>query len=576
MRISKPSVLFCFVLLGYAVFAQELLPLSSNIYENMDLLYLLSGAGTPSNDRPWSKSEAAIILGRVDRSRLKPGASLVYQAIEAEIEPGLRFRFADGFGLDAALDLNLEAYTHSNTGFDKESDWIFGFEERNPLAKVTLGFGLDNLFAVSCDMQYGRNRFSYLDEFADFAVAYPGGVGAVVAPGESGLFSDSSVLYGPSFQSNLFAHSYDFDFQWPKRAVAAIGGKNWNLSLARDRIDWGNGKSGDFVIDDHGNYQDFARLVAFSDIFKYDWLTVFFETDPSAGELAEQKFRILAAHRLEFRIFGSLTFAVSENVMYQGGVPNLRYLNPSFIFHNINNRTMFNSIAHAELDWAIVPGVKIYGQYVLDQGRAPNESQLQSNSTGWLAGVEAAFAAGPGIAGGSLEYASTDPLLYRRDGIDYLMFRKYFTMGPGGGPGFVTALDYIGHPQGGDVQLLQLDAEYRLPGLGSLALRSVAARHGEMGFFTSHNLGGNNSGLANYEGSTPSGDRVSESLLLGLRIDWSLTRLLAWRSPTPWLRGASLWLRADWIGRRIFVKSSGAYEGAETDFQASAGVSIGL
>jgi hypothetical protein len=48
-------------------------------------------------------------------------------------------------------------------------------------------------------------------------------------------------------------------------------------------------------------------------------------------------------------------------VMYQADTVNLRYLNPAFIFHNLNNRSMFNAIAHAELDIMLYRGLNLYG-----------------------------------------------------------------------------------------------------------------------------------------------------------------------------------------------------------------------
>ena len=70
-------------------------------------------------------------------------------------------------------------------------------------------------------------------------------------------------------------------------------------------------------------------------------------------------------HRLEFRARGGLTLALSEDVMYRNDVFDPRYLNPAFIYHNLNNRSMFNAIAHLELDWSPAPGWKLYGQYAL-------------------------------------------------------------------------------------------------------------------------------------------------------------------------------------------------------------------
>jgi len=570
---------------GGAAFAQgrpggsalETLPLSSPAYAAMDALYLAAGAGTASNARPWSRSEALMILGRIDRSSLDAPLARLYDAAEAAIGAGRRLVEADGFGLGLGLDLAAEAYYHANTdGFYLESDWAHGFESREPLARLRLDLALDELMYVYCDLQYGHNLVSYLDEVSSMPDS---GVGAVVGErtaaddsadrAERGVYVERSYIYGSGLMSNVVIHSYDFDFEWPKRAVATIGGERWAASLARDSVSWGNGRSGNFVLDGHADFNDYARATAWSDRFKYDWVNVFLPTRTGTSEAPDDGFRVFMGHRLEFRARGSLTLALSEDVMYRNDVFDPRYLNPAFIYHNLNNRSMFNAIAHLELDWSPAPGWKLYGQYALDQGRAPNESSAQANAMAYLGGVERGVAAGPGALTASVELAWTDPLLYRRDGVDFIVVRQYFCHGDPGGYGYVTRFDYLGYPYGGDVQLARADIEYLAPGVGTFAAYATAVRRGEMSFFTSHNLDGDNDGLANYEGSTPSGDEVDESLVVGLYAKVALPR-------PAFAAGADAWLRVDWIGRRARAASDGSYRDAEADLQVSAGVSASL
>lgn len=555
----------------------ETIPLGSSVYRDMDALCLAAGAGTPSNARPWTKDEARMILSRVDRNALGGALQRLRDAIAAELEPGPRFRLGDGSGFGVGLDINAEGYGHANVeDFALDTDWAYGFEQRAPLARLALDFSVMDFLYVYCDLQYGRNRTSSLDEVSLMPEA---GVGAIVPPRadgssdaadgrERGIYVTRSDIYGRAFLTNFFAESYDFDFEWPKRAVASVGGANWNVSLARDRVSWGNGHSGNFIVDDHVDFQDYARAVAYTDRFKYDWLTVFFPVDPGRGETADDGFRVLMAHRLEFRVLERLTLALSEDVMYRNDVFDARYLNPAFIYHNLNNRAMFNAIAHAELDFAAGAGFNLYAQYVLDQARAPNESAAQADAMGWLAGVEHAAAAGPGVVSGALEIALTTPLLYRRDGVDFLMFRRYFTHGDPG-LAYVDHFDYIGYQYGGDAQVLLLELEYRVPGSAELGFRAMGMRHGEMGFFTSHNMAGDNGQLADYQGSTPSGDAVAESLEIGLSGRCPLPRFAAWAD-------ASVWARADWIGKRTYIKADASYTGAKADLQVSMGLTLSL
>ncbi len=551
--------------------AQESIPLTSSFYREMDALYLVSGAGTPSNARPWTKAEAAKVLSRIDRAALSPALLPLYDNLAATIAADAKFPMRDGFGISPGLRVAVEAYAHDNgTVFDTEEDWVRGFERRLPLLKASIDLSLGNLFYTYCDLTYGRNRYNYQDTFVNAATYVPEGIGAIVPAGATdAILSTHSFLYSQDFLTNVIEHSYDFDFQWPKRALVSAGGLNWNLSLARDKINWGNGHSGDFIIDDHVDYQEFARFVLFSDIFKYDWLNLFFETNPTLGEGADTRFRMLMAHRLEFRILEKLTFAVSENVMYGNDDFDLRYLNPAFIYHNLNNREMFNAIAHAELDFSFARGFNIYAQFAMDQARAPNESVWQSDAMGYLGGLEYAGMAGSGILSSSLELALTTPLLYRRDKIDFLMFRKYFTHGNPAGPGYVLALDYIGYPHGGDAQVLQWDVGYLIPGKASFDFRLFAMRHGEMDFFMSHNSGNDNNGVADYTGSTPSGDLIGEKLYASLSCELEVPRIIGW---VP----MKAWAELDWVGTRSYRKSTEAYSGQAADLQFTMGCSLSL
>ncbi len=552
------------------IVSQEIIPISSPVYADMDALYLVTGMGSPSNARPWSKTEANMILARIDRARLSPSGTKLYDTIAAEVAPGLKFKFGDGFEAGAALDANIEAYLHQNTAdFDEETDWGYGFERRKPMARLSLDFSLKDFFYTYCDLQYGRNRFNYQDTIVDVNSAFEDGIGAIVDDGVSAIISTHSAIYSQAFLTNILEHSYDFDFQWPKRALASVGGANWNASFSRDKVSWGNGHTGNFIIDDHTDYQEFTRLVAFSDVFKYDWLNVFFETNPSSGEDADTEFKVLMAHRLEFRILKRIAFAVSENVMYQNDVFDLKYLNPAFIYHNLNNRDIFNAIAHAELDWNLAKGLNLYGQFVMDQARAPNESAAQADSMGYMGGIEYAALAGPGVLASSLEFVQTDPLLYRRDGIDFLMFRKYFTHGNPSGPGYVLSLDYIGYQYGGDAQVLQWKTDYRIPGVGSMGLSLFGMRHGELDMFASHNLGGDNGGSANYEGSTPSGDEIDEIFVASLTGSYEAPRLI------PWAK-VSIWAELDYIAKRLYTVSTDSYSDPSRDLQLTVGCSLSL
>ncbi|HWR12387.1 MAG TPA: hypothetical protein VN445_11225 [Rectinemataceae bacterium] len=535
--------------------SQESIPLASPVYDEMDALYLIAEYGTASNARPWTKTEANLILGRIDRASLKAAALALYDHLAATIAPGLRFSLGKDFQFGVAFDMAFETYLHRNsTDYDTEEDWIYGAEERKPMAKLRLDFSVGDFFYTYCDLQYGKNRFSDLDGIQTVTSLYADGIGAIVSSSNTTahIVASDSAVFGPTFATNFLERSYYVDFITPKRAIAAVGGANWNFSFARDRIGWGNGHTGNFIVGSQGDYQDYAQFTAFADRFKYQWLNIFLETNPSSGGDPDIKFRLFMAHRLEFRVLRTLTFAVSEDIMYQNDVFDLRYLNPAFIYHNLNNRSMFNAIAHAELEFSPIKGLNFYGQFVLDQARAPNEDASQSDAMGWMGGIEYAAPVGPGFLASSLEFALTSPLLYRRDLIDFLMFRKYDTNGAGN----ILAIDYLGYRYGGDAMVLQWDTAWRVPDAGRLGLRLFGMRHGEVYYYKAVNTG-------------YSGDIVDETFVASLTGEYELKSLLKWPA-------ASAWAELDWILKRSYMKSTDSYSSASADLQLTAGISLSL
>jgi hypothetical protein len=565
---------------------QEIIPLSSEIYGELDALYLIQGMAPPSAARPWTVNEALLVLGRIDESLLNSGEASLYDHIASELSRPLRLGLGSLVRLDANMELALEAYTHTNSGdYVNETDWIYGYEERRPLVFLSVETAVGTWFYLFTDIRYGRNRFLEADEYRK-ADALPGGLGALIPPSDpSSSYSPPALLEELSFPVRSHAYSSyfltnvsgfsDFDFQWPKRAVSSAGGGHWNLSLARDRINWGNGHTGNFIVDDHVDFQDFARFSIFTERFRYEWLNVFFMTYPY-GLGTEESFRILMAHRLEFRFFKSLSLALSESVMYQDGRINLRYFNPAFIFHNQWERSRFNAIAQGELDFTFARGFKAYLQFALDQMRAPAEDDSQSAAWGALAGIEHARLAGAGVFTASLEGAYTTPLLYRRDKVDFLMITRCETVGAWDSFRF----DYIGYPYGGDAIVLQLDASWRRPGIGALSARLFGMIHGKMNPFISHNDRGDNTGKANLTGLSPSGgeDKRELTLVSSLRgdriIPWPLRRL-----------SLSAWAQLDLLLQRnkLMYSLSGTGEdlvyhkdGPSADLQFSLGMGLRL
>ena len=488
MRRFLPLFLIVVIVMGTlpaATGQQEVIPLSSSLYSEMDLLFLITGSGTPSGSRPWTKAEASQMFSRIDRDGLKETGRELYDSIATTLETGLRWNLSDGFSLSAYLDLSLELYGHSNTDFSSQGAWEYSFVDRRPLARARLDMALSDYFYTYADLQYGYGPYTYDDTLPRLQESGHTLVGALI-PDTSGAnnlrYFDCEtplVQYTKQWATNVLPASKHFDFQWPKRAVFSMGTDTLNFSLSRDKISWGNSKIGNFVVDDHVDYHEYARFTTFSRYFKYEALMIFFDTHYAAYD----HFQVLLAHRLEFRPWDVLTIAVSENVMYKDKVFQLQYLNPAFILHNLNNHSTLNAIAHAEIDWVPAPSLRLYGQVALDQATAPNEGDNEEVAA-WalLAGLEWGKELNKGILTTLLEGSMATPHMYRREAVDFLMAQRY--AGLPDGHWDTQKFDFIGSPYGGDALVFLSETRYILPDSLTLALTMKSSFHGEVTMYT--------------------------------------------------------------------------------------------
>jgi hypothetical protein len=560
----------CFFFSLCAVFgqSQKILPLSSEIYDEMDTLYLLRGLGTSSTSRPWTVNEARSILERINYLSLNQREQDLYDYIAAKIVEPIRFSLGDAFSFGVRLDIALEAYAHTNTeDYILKEDWNYGYEKRQPLAKLSLEAGLYSWFYIFTDLEYNRNRYTKRDQRRN-AEDMAQGIEAETAVLNSYSFPWRSWAYSRPFITNVTTGSGEFDFDWPKRANITVGGLNWSLSLARDRIQWGRGTTGNFIVDGHRDYDEYLRFSIWTDRFKYEWLNVFYPAPETGGE---KSFKFLMAHRLEFRLLPSLIFVVSENILCRPDGFNPRYVNPAFIFHNWYDRDNINSLAHLELDFTPFKGYRFYTQAAFDQIQAPWEDESEPPAWGILAGIEHIRPVGSGFLTLSVEGAYTTPLLYRRDLVDFIIRDVVYHRKD-------LSFDYSGFPYGGDALILQADAKYRFPGTAFLFARLFGMVHGKMNFFISHNSDGLNTGLANLKDKTPSGTANEREYTFCVSLGGNYTI----PQPLSWLE-VRAWTEMDYIYKKnkLMLSETGTSEnmvyhkkGGAADFQFIAGIGV--
>ncbi len=484
----------------------KIIPLGDPLYRSIDLLYNEAGLAPPSGSRPWSIDEWNRVLSRLEAHQGAVSAPLslagrtTLERIRQRLEDERNYRTVRGetYQADISLAVALEAYGHANKDdFPDERDWVYGYTERAAAAALALEMELHTWLYLYTDVEYRKNRYAY-EKKTDSATSEP--------------------LYNKHLTTNL--HLLDHvAFETPYRAFASAGGDRWNLTFGRDSVRWGHGRSGNFVLNDHLDYHDLLRFVSYHERLKVEATYLFlhhsdFTTD---SEEPPPGMRMFLGHRVEFRPIPRLSFAITENVMYQNNVVEPGVLNPLYIFHNLNNRSMFNAIASAEVEAAVLPGLTLLYQFSLYQAQAPLEGGSQPDAMAHLGGYRVVYPYGRGYLYHELEGVYSDTYMYQRDIVDMKVLRREFVHGYG----FATHREFLGYPYGGDVVVLSTVFGYHRPEAFDVRLDIEHLRQGEIGIDTDIE----STGDFDLGRRAPSGT-VEERLRTGVEASWNPWRTL--------------------------------------------------
>ena len=489
---------------------QEILPLEDEIYDYIDLVYILDSKIPPTSAKPYSIGQMKLYLNEINYNSLGKTARKYYNYVLEKLhkEENL-FKLDDYSSIDLNATSGVEMYSHTNTeDVTTFRDWIYDQEDRMPLLKLGLKLSVNDIFFTSSEMQYMQGKYEpsdssdYYLENETFYSTYQNGIGTIATYTNNTdydpiTYNIKTEQYTKSFSTNIPSASKYIDFDTPKRSIISVGGKNINFNFSKDKINWGNSIIGNFIYDDHIKH-NFINLKVFSPKFNINNTIAFLNTKTSSGEGADTEVKMFLAHRLEFMPFDFFRFAVSENVMYQNTINSFLYFNPSYIYHNLNMRGMFNAIASLETEVLLFNRVNWYSQFVLDQARAPNESDSQSGAWGLSSGLNYIIPLENDILSLSVEGIYTLPCLYRRDIVDFIVFDRTFVINQS----YVIEPTFIGYSEGGDTVAFKIQAEYdKLNKFKALLFYSLTLK-GEVDIFSAiHTDDGStytNDGMPNY------------------------------------------------------------------------------
>jgi hypothetical protein len=538
------TLLFCVVSSLSAQNRQKIVPVDSEIYQAIKSLYIAQGLALPSTSGPWSEGELLLMLKRLDLSRLTGSALDAYNFVEQELTATPRIA-------KFSIVQSLELHTHSNPeSFLTEEDYIRPWNYQKPL--VAFDF---ELFIT--DYMYNFFEFSlgssvYNDQVDSATVKFYDPETGQYRYNTSNSTPDDpwqeselkhgyigSLQYGKAPVSSNFPiltslNPYELDWNFPARAFLAVGGNGWGIAIGRDRLSWGPGESGNFMVGDHIQYHNNFRLTFFNESLKYMFSISPFQStdryfsndiysssdsdgaegvwnDPDdrnpnrdSGSLVGRNYHFFMAHRVEWRpqfLKNKVNLVVTEGLMYHDTALDLSVFNPAYFMHNISRSQTTNSLLTAEADFSPFPFLNIYGQLAIDEMTFLNEpkpgedTSAMADAFGYMIGAQTSLPLWKGMFTASMEFVKTDPFLYLRSadphddfaiqeagqaGINFVVANRY---------DYIQNLykeDFLGYRWGGDALVFNISAGFRVAGKWSIALNYFNMQHGTYDKWTTY------------------------------------------------------------------------------------------
>jgi hypothetical protein len=375
---------------------------------------------------PVTTSELLYSLNYIKKHgpHLSSTAQNLYNSIEQKLQKNSKIIIEDEAAIDLSLIYSFETYIHTNEDdVQEESLWSPRWKERLPIVSLPIDMSLFNIFSSSVE-------FVALRRLAD----YP----------------DKSI-YSSLFSTNHSLRDFfTLDLYWPYRAVAAVGGKQWSIQFGRDTLQMGPGYTGNLLISNHLKYHEYGQFKTWFGPLSFTSQYIGFPSPKDLGE-GDDRIKMLLNHRLDWNIFPMLRISITEAMMYQDEVVDFRFMNPLMIYHQYFMPSRSNSMLTGELIISPLPGISIYGQLALDDVRFLDESDSIPNALGWIIGAEYAWLTSSSTYHMWIEHVHTDPYLYQRDGINFIVSTKH---------GSSYTKHYVGYPLGGDAHVYAMGLKW--------------------------------------------------------------------------------------------------------------------
>lgn len=434
--------------------SQNIIPTSSPLFQRLSDIAVLEGYHMPSGNGPWSTEELALYHSTYNSSLSNPHTYRIKETLRSSSIELLNTQFS----INPLITTNIEFYAHTSqhAAFDEDEEWIIDYSDRKPLVNIPLEFLIGNNFYGYMEITARNNRFYYGTE-------------------------STKPFFSEPFSTNLiFDESLmNIDASFPWRGFLSTGGKNWNIQIGRDRLDWGHGVTGNLLLSDHLDYHEFGKLSLFGEKGKFTFVMASF--DPlDTGDYA---LSYLIAHSFEYSPHPKLLLGVTEAMKYGGDTFNLKYLNPFMFFHNYYIPDNSNSFLTIDANYTPIPGFNIYSQLAIDEITAPGEHAQSADGNppayGIIAGVRHVMLRNKTLFRNTLEFAYTYPFLYLRDykvhpPVNFIVGHGQFTRDEG----VLVDTDFLGYEYGNDALVADFKTEVVLPSNTTLTGEVFYMAHG--------------------------------------------------------------------------------------------------
>ncbi len=502
------AVFFFFLVLLVSLSAsqnsQKYYAVSSVEWQSVSELCHLAGVVGPSSNGPVTEAQLLIALERAEKYLGKDNCLL--QSVKKLLGEDCVI-YADDFGsVSLSLALSPEVYAQTGKpygedgadkpGWNVDGDWFIArHTERGSVATLLL----ENTFG---DSIYGRFAVPYRQKVNDDA---------------------SSDIWNRNLHFSFYGSKSEQNF--PFDCGISLGYKGFSLIIARGKVSFGEGYTGNTAVGDNYDYQEFVKAGFWTRNTGISLNLTYFDSsrDPSKDtnpwDVQVSKFsgymniRHTAAYEVVFldRVRVSLDFIT---MLDTDSAFDFRYLNPFMVLHSMYNFhegaiLEANNMAAVEVSWAIARKWNMHFQFTMDQIQIKGEAAGYSKHLGYT---------DPNAFASLLNLSYTDTIdnkgvlnlyteaVFTTPGM-YLNSKYYdksgnvtqFATGDGGTANIrcwsqdylvgyarkesnnLGDVNYSGYIYGPDCFVAALGGEYRVPSLYSVAASVFYMAHGEKG-----------------------------------------------------------------------------------------------